>query len=99
MPHWSAICLRDFDRPSPELRGRTAMASQLAEIGVMLLMFGVGLHFSVDDLLSVRRLPAGRVVQIACNIDGNGGRDGVGLEPDGRIVFGLSLSVASTWYC
>ena len=31
------------------------LASQLAEIGVMLLMFGVGLHFSIDDLLSVRK--------------------------------------------
>src|SRR5439155_6794378 len=32
------------------------LAAQLAEIGVMLLMFGVGLHFSLDDLLAVRRI-------------------------------------------
>ena len=36
---------------TPGFVADTAMASQLAEIGVMLLMFGVGLHFSVDDLL------------------------------------------------
>src|SRR5580765_4919072 len=43
-----------------------ALASQLAEIGVMLLMFGVGLHFSLDDLLSVRKIALpGAIVQIA----------------------------------
>src|ERR1043165_7071480 len=36
------------------------LSQQLAEIGVMLLMFGVGLHFSVDDLMSVRRIEIGR---------------------------------------
>ena len=41
------------------------IASQLAEIGVMLLMFGVGLHFSLDDLLAVRGSPARRIVQMA----------------------------------
>ena len=42
------------------------IAAQLAEIGVMLLMFGVGLHFSIDELLSVRKLALpGAVVQIA----------------------------------
>ncbi|MFL6664454.1 MAG: cation:proton antiporter, partial [Rhizobacter sp.] len=41
------------------------MASQLAEIGVMLLMFGVGLHFSLQDLLSVRRIALpGAIVQM-----------------------------------
>ena len=41
------------------------LASQLAEIGVMLLMFGVGLHFSLDDLMAVRRIAVpGAVVQI-----------------------------------
>ena len=41
------------------------MASQLSEIGVMLLMFGVGLHFSLRDLLAVRRIAVpGAVVQI-----------------------------------
>ena len=41
------------------------LAGQLAEIGVMLLMFGVGLHFSLDDLLAVRRIAMpGAIVQI-----------------------------------
>ena len=41
------------------------LASQLAEIGVMLLMFGVGLHFSLDDLLAVKRIAVpGAIVQI-----------------------------------
>src|SRR3989344_5397330 len=43
-----------------------ALAQQLAEIGVMLLMFGVGLHFSVADLMAVRRIAIpGAIVQIA----------------------------------
>src|ERR1044072_1187150 len=43
-----------------------ALANELAEIGVILLMFGVGLHFSLKDLLSVRRIALpGAVVQIA----------------------------------
>jgi predicted Kef-type K+ transport protein len=44
----------------------TEIAGQLAEIGVMLLMFGVGLHFSLDDLLKVRKIALpGAVLQIA----------------------------------
>src|SRR5574339_214404 len=44
-----------------------SVANQLAEIGVILLMFGVGLHFSLEDLLSVRAIAVpGAVVQIAC---------------------------------
>ena len=42
------------------------LSRQLAEIGVMLLMFGIGLHFSLDDLLAVRRIVVpGAVAQIA----------------------------------
>ena len=42
------------------------IASQLSEIGVMLLMFGVGLHFSLGDLLAVKRIAIpGAIVQIA----------------------------------
>jgi CPA2 family monovalent cation:H+ antiporter-2 len=44
----------------------TKLAAELAEIGVMLLMFGVGLHFSLDDLLAVKRIAVpGAVLQIA----------------------------------
>lgn len=74
------------------------ISSQLAEIGIMLLMFGVGLHFSIDDLLAVRKIALpGAIVQIiaatALSIAITlfwGWKFGEGL------VFGLALSVAST---
>ena len=51
---------------TPGFVADTSLAGQLAEIGVMLLMFGVGLHFSLDDLLSVKKIALpGAVVQIA----------------------------------
>ncbi len=50
---------------TPGFVADVSLASQLAEIGVMLLMFGVGLHFSLDDLLAVRRVVVpGAVVQM-----------------------------------
>jgi CPA2 family monovalent cation:H+ antiporter-2 len=74
------------------------MASQLAEIGVMLLMFGVGLHFSIEDLLSVRRIALpGAIVQIAVATASGMALAGFwGWSLGGAIVFGLALSVAST---
>lgn len=74
------------------------LASQLAEIGVMLLMFGVGLHFSVADLLAVRRIAVpGAVVQILAATAFGGGLALLwGWSLAGALVFGLSLSVAST---
>ncbi|TMG93695.1 MAG: sodium:proton antiporter [Betaproteobacteria bacterium] len=74
------------------------VASQLAEIGVMLLMFGVGLHFSLDDLLAVRRIALpGAVVQMAvATALGAGIATYWGWTLGGALVFGLSLSVAST---
>ncbi|MBH1987131.1 MAG: cation:proton antiporter [Burkholderiales bacterium] len=74
------------------------LASQLAEIGVMLLMFGVGLHFSVADLLAVRRIAIpGAIVQIAVAVAmGAGVAHWWGWAPGGALVFGLCLSVAST---
>ena len=51
---------------TPGFVGRHAIAGQLAEIGVILLMFGVGLHFSLADLLAVRRIAVpGAIAQIA----------------------------------
>lgn len=75
-----------------------ALSAQLAEIGVMLLMFGVGLHFSLDDLMEVRGIALpGAVLQIAVAVAMGaglvmwwGGHWGEGL------VFGMCLSVAST---
>ena len=50
---------------TPGFVAHTGLASQLAEIGVMLLMFGVGLHFSIDDLLAVRKIAVpGAIVQM-----------------------------------
>ncbi|RZJ09469.1 MAG: sodium:proton antiporter, partial [Acidovorax sp.] len=75
-----------------------AMASQLAEIGVMLLMFGVGLHFSFGDLLAVRKIAVpGAVVQmIVATAMGMGLATWWGWSLGGALVFGLALSVAST---
>jgi CPA2 family monovalent cation:H+ antiporter-2 len=74
------------------------LAGQLSEIGVMLLMFGVGLHFSPAELLSVRRIAVpGALGQIAAATLMGGGLAWLwGFAPASALVFGLSLSVAST---
>jgi len=74
------------------------LADQLAEIGVILLMFGVGLHFHVKDLLAVRRIAiTGALVQIvsATTLGALAGR-AFGWSWSAGIVFGIALSVAST---
>ena len=75
-----------------------ALATQLSELGVMLLMFGVGLHFSLDDLLEVKAIAIpGALVQIAvATLLGWGLAWGMGWSPINGFVFGLALSVAST---
>jgi CPA2 family monovalent cation:H+ antiporter-2 len=75
-----------------------ALAGDLAEIGVILLMFGVGLHFSLKDLLSVRGIAVpGALAQIAfATALGMGLGWSLGWKPGADLVFGLSLSVAST---
>ncbi|MBL8555725.1 MAG: Kef family K(+) transporter [Phenylobacterium sp.] len=74
------------------------LAQELAEIGVILLMFGVGLHFSLKDLLSVRRIAIpGAVGQMAvATALGMGLAYALGWTPMAGLVFGLALSVAST---
>jgi CPA2 family monovalent cation:H+ antiporter-2 len=74
------------------------IAAQLSEIGVMLLMFGVGLHFSVQDLLNVRKiaLPGAVVQMVVATAMGAGVAMWWGWSPGSALVFGLSLSVAST---
>ena len=76
----------------------TSLAGQLAEIGVMLLMFGVGLHFSLEDLLSVKKIALpGAVVQIAvATAMGTAIAMMWGWDLMAAVVFGLALSVAST---
>src|SRR5690606_30827704 len=83
---------------TPGIVADTGLAQELAEIGVILLMFGVGLHFSLRDLLSVRRIAVpGAVVQIAAaTAMGMGLAWWLGWNPLAGFVFGLSLSVAST---
>jgi CPA2 family monovalent cation:H+ antiporter-2 len=83
---------------TPGFVANVALAGQLAEIGVMLLMFGVGLHFSLDDLLAVRRVAIpGAIVQM-CISAGLGVAVALswGWALGTAIVFGLALSVAST---
>ena len=74
------------------------LAQQLAEVGVILLMFGVGLHFSVRDLLAVRKIALpGAVVQITvATAMGLGVAVLWGWTIGAGLVFGLALSVAST---
>ncbi|MBG6071814.1 MULTISPECIES: YbaL family putative K(+) efflux transporter [unclassified Polaromonas] len=74
------------------------IASQLSEIGVMLLMFGVGLHFSLSDLMAVRRIAVpGAVVQMTlATLLGMGMAWCWDWSWGAGLIFGLSLSCAST---
>jgi len=83
---------------TPGFVADVALASQLAEIGVMLLMFGVGLHFSLGDLLEVRAVALpGAVLQIAVATAMGIGMTWLwGWSLGAGLVFGLALSVAST---
>ncbi|MBO9195531.1 cation:proton antiporter [Rhizobium sp. 16-449-1b] len=83
---------------TPGFVADTGLASQLAEIGVILLMFGVGLHFSARDLLAVRGVAIpGAIAQILiATLLGVGLAEWWGWSLGAGIVFGLSLSVAST---
>jgi monovalent cation:H+ antiporter-2, CPA2 family len=83
---------------TPGFVADTKLASELAEIGVMLLMFGVGLHFSLGDLLAVRKVAVpGAVVQmLAATALGFGLATWWGWSAAAALVFGLALSVAST---
>lgn len=83
---------------TPGFVAHQGMATELAEIGVILLMFGVGLHFSVKDLMAVRSLALpGAIGQIAvATLLGVGLALFMGWSIGAGIVFGLALSVAST---
>ena len=74
------------------------LTGQLAEIGVMLMMFGVGLHFSLENLLAVRRIaiPGALVQIVVATTLGAVTALAWGWSIGAGIVFGLSLSVAST---
>jgi CPA2 family monovalent cation:H+ antiporter-2 len=83
---------------TPGFVANAEIASQLSEIGVMLLMFGVGLHFSVNDLMSVRKiaLPGAIVQMVVATLLGVAVSSLWGWSIGAGLVFGLSLSVAST---
>ena len=83
---------------TPGFVGDAAIANQLSEIGVILLMFGVGLHFSIKDLMSVKAIALpGAVAQIVtATAIGWGMAHLWGWTLGQGLVFGLSLSVAST---
>lgn len=74
------------------------IANQLAEIGVILLMFGVELHFSLEDLLSVRAiaLPGALAQLLVATFLGMGLAWWLGWTPGAGLIFGVALSVAST---
>lgn len=91
----AGVCIGPF---TPGLIADMSLANELAEIGVMLLMFGVGLHFSLDDLMSVRKIALpGAILQmgVATTLG-----TVVALiwhwHLGGAFIFGLALSVAST---
>jgi CPA2 family monovalent cation:H+ antiporter-2 len=84
---------------TPGFVGDVHLAQQLSEVGVMLLMFGVGLHFSVHDLVSVKgiALPGALVQMAAATAMGAALAHGLwGWDLAAALVFGLALSVAST---
>ncbi|MBB6367872.1 CPA2 family monovalent cation:H+ antiporter-2 [Xanthomonas sacchari] len=91
----AGICVGPF---TPGFVADQALATQLSELGVMLLMFGVGLHFSLEDLMEVKWIAIpGALAQIAAaTLLGWGLAWSMGWPTLHGLVFGLALSVAST---
>ena len=91
----AGVCIGPF---TPGFVGDVGLAGQLAEIGVMLLMFGVGMHFSIGDLMQVRRIAVpGALVQITvATLMGTVAGHAWGWTYPESVLFGLCLSVAST---
>jgi CPA2 family monovalent cation:H+ antiporter-2 len=83
---------------TPGVVGDAKIASQLAEIGVILLMFGVGLHFSLKDLLAVRSIaiPGALVQSSAATLACMGLAVAVGWSWQNGLILGIAVSVAST---
>lgn len=84
--------------PGFEVEAHLDIALELAEVGVMLLMFGVGLHFSLDDLWSVRKiaLPGAVLQMVVATALGMGMGALWGWSFGECLIFGIALSVAST---
>jgi K+:H+ antiporter len=83
---------------TPGYTADQVLAPQLAEIGVILLMFGVGLHFSLKDLLAIRAIVVpGAIAQVTASAAlGYALAWSLGWSGTGGVVFGIALSVAST---
>src|SRR5262245_16386208 len=83
---------------TPGFVADTTLAEQLAEIGVILLMFGVGLQFHVEELLAVRSvaLPGAVAQSAVATLLGAALAHGLGWGWPAGIVFGMALAVAST---
>ena len=83
---------------TPGLIADPAIALELAELGVILLMFGVGIHFSLHDLLAVRSiaLPGAILQTIVSGLFGVWLGSALGWSLGGGLVLGLALSIAST---
>jgi CPA2 family monovalent cation:H+ antiporter-2 len=83
---------------TPGLIADAAIATELAEIGVILLMFGVGIHFSIDDLIAVRALAVpGAIIRIAfATSAGIAFGLAIGWSVGAGLVLGLAISMAST---
>jgi CPA2 family monovalent cation:H+ antiporter-2 len=83
---------------TPGFEADAALAEQMAEIGVILLMFGVGLQFHIEELLAVRRVavPGAIVRSLAASVLGYAIAIAAGWSWQGAVIFGIALSVAST---
>jgi CPA2 family monovalent cation:H+ antiporter-2 len=83
---------------TPGFVGDASLASQLAEIGVVLLMFGVGLHFHLEDLLEVKgiAIPGALLQSLVATLLGLATGVAFGWTPTAGVVLGMALSVAST---
>ena len=83
---------------TPGLVADPTIATQLAELGVILLMFGVGIHFSIHDLLAVRSIaiPGALIQTVVAAVLGIALGSGLGWGPGGGLVLGLAISIAST---
>lgn len=83
---------------TPGFVADVSLAKQLAEIGIILLMFGVGLHFSLKDLLNIRKiaLPGAVVQMMSATAIGALLAFSLGYPLVSSLIFGFSLSVAST---
>jgi len=83
---------------TPGMDVSTELAEQLAEVGVILLMFGVGIHFDLKDLLAVRKIavPGALLQSAVATLLGLGVTLLFGWSVEAGLVYGLAISVAST---